>query len=72
MTQETVKHGRSPSGRAGGPSDLSQSSLSQPRALIPNAECVSCGQPLTIPAAQLADEPDGFNCAGCYFVGAPQ
>jgi hypothetical protein len=29
--------GRSPSGRAGGPADLSQSSLSQPSALIPNA-----------------------------------
>ncbi len=35
----------------------------------PNAECVSCGKPLSIPPEIIETEPEGFNCSSCYWVG---
>lgn len=62
--------GRAPSGRATHEPGLA----SRPghAVSVPNAECVGCGLPLTIPAHVLETEETGFHCAGCYFVGAPR
>jgi hypothetical protein len=70
---DTTKIGRSPDGSGHSPKGGAASSTASPaKPSVPNAECASCGAPLTIPPERLAEEPDGFNCAGCYFVGAPQ